>query len=65
MLDGSTMKQEPDYGLQAAHMLISELMGARLELVTRALALEARLRAAEERIAELTRPAGPMPEAPT
>ena len=53
MLDGNTMKPEPDFGLQAAHMFISELMSARLELAAHVLALRDQLQKAEQRIEEL------------
>jgi len=61
MLDGSTMK--PDFGLQAAHQLISELLGARLELQTRNLALEDRVKTLEARLADqaTARPADAAP----
>lgn len=59
MPDGSNMKQEQDYGLQAAHMLISELLRGHLDLIARNLALEARLKMAEARAAELEPTAAP------
>jgi hypothetical protein len=54
MFDGTTNK--PDPRLQAAHLLISELMGARLDLMTQLVTLDEQRKALEARIAELTKP---------
>jgi hypothetical protein len=53
MFDGATNK--PDPRLQAAHLLISELMGARLDLMTQLIALDEQRQALEARVAELTK----------